>query len=110
MFDVLATSTVRSSERRASSRIDEMRQPGQHFGHLVAALAAADVDDDVGIGPLAELLVCIAVFQVPNPPGIPHAPPRGSGKNVSSTRWPVSIGMVVASRSANGRARRTRLV
>ncbi len=27
----------------------------EHLGHLVAALAAADVDDDVGVGPLGEL-------------------------------------------------------
>ena len=56
MFDVLAISTVRSSSGRAvrgSSRCGHLLED---VGHLVAALAAADVDDHVGVAPLRDLL------------------------------------------------------
>ena len=41
----------------ARFRIDDFRELAQHVRHLIAALAAADVDDDVGVGPLGELVL-----------------------------------------------------
>ena len=40
----------------AGARVVELGQLGEHVGHLVAALAAADVDDHVGVAPLGDLL------------------------------------------------------
>ena len=56
MFEVLAMITVRSSSERAGARILELGQLVEDVGHLVAALAAADVDDHVGVAPLGDLL------------------------------------------------------
>ena len=44
-------------ERLARLRVLEVGELGQHLGHLVAAFAAADVDHDLGVGPLGELLL-----------------------------------------------------
>ena len=43
-------------ERSSGARVRELGQLGEHVGHLVAALAAADVDDHVGGAPLGDLL------------------------------------------------------
>ena len=43
-------------ERPAGPRVVEPRHLLQHVGHLVAALAAADVDDHVRVAPLRDLL------------------------------------------------------
>ena len=62
--------TVRSASRppvRGSSSSDEL---GDDVGHLVAALAAADVDDDVGVAPLGDLL---------QQQGLAGAEPAGDG-------------------------------
>ncbi len=56
MFEVLAMSTVRSRERLARARVDEARKIVEHVGHLVAALTATYVHDDIGIAPLRDLL------------------------------------------------------
>ena len=39
------------------ARVLQFRELHEHVGHLVAALAATDVDDDVGIGPLGQLVL-----------------------------------------------------
>ncbi len=44
-------------QRRAGARVDELGELLEHLGQLVAALAAADVDDDVGVRPLRERLL-----------------------------------------------------
>ncbi len=44
-------------ERTSGFRVEQFRKRCQHFGHLVAALAAADVDHDLRVGPLRELLL-----------------------------------------------------
>src|SRR5208282_4959316 len=38
-------------------RVQELRERSEHFGHLVAALAAPDVDNDLRVGPLGQLLL-----------------------------------------------------
>ena len=57
MLEVLAMSTVRSVMGRpdlGSIRLGELLQ---HLGHLVAALAAAHVDDDVRVAPFGKLML-----------------------------------------------------
>ena len=54
MFEVLAMRIVRSMRDLPGPRVVELGELGEHVGHLVAALAAADVDDDVGVAPLGE--------------------------------------------------------
>ena len=44
-------------ERSTRARVLELRELGEDLGHLVAALAAADVDDDVDVGPLRQRLL-----------------------------------------------------
>ena len=44
-------------QRRAGPRVDERGELLEHLGELVAALAAADVDDHVGVGPLRQRLL-----------------------------------------------------
>ena len=56
MFDVFAISTVRSSSGLPGARVLERLELLEHVGQLVAALAAADVDDHVGVAPLGDLL------------------------------------------------------
>ena len=41
----------------AGFRIDQAGEFLEHLGHLVAALAAADIDDDVGVAPFGELVL-----------------------------------------------------
>ncbi len=41
----------------AGARIGELGKFAQHFRHLVAALAAADIDDDVGVAPFRQRLL-----------------------------------------------------
>ena len=48
--------TVRSESRPPGAGVVELAQVVQHVGHLVAALPAAHVDDDVGVAPLGDLL------------------------------------------------------
>ena len=48
MFEVLATRIVRSMSGSPVRGVDELGEVGEHLGHLVAPLAAADIDDDVG--------------------------------------------------------------
>ena len=48
--------TVRSASRPPVRGSVERGELGEHVGHLVAALAAADVDDHVGVAPLGDLL------------------------------------------------------
>ena len=43
--------------RRAAPRVDELGEIGQHVGHLVATFAAADIDDDIGVGVLGQRLL-----------------------------------------------------
>ena len=57
MLEVLTTSTVRSMIERPVRGSTSAGELAQHLGHLVAALAAADVDDDVGVGVLGERLL-----------------------------------------------------
>ena len=57
MFEVLAMRIVRSISGRPERGSLSSGKLAQHLGHLVAALAAADVDDDVGVGPLGELVL-----------------------------------------------------
>ena len=54
MFDVLAMMTVRSISGRPVRGSVELRKLLEHAGHLVAALAAAEVDDDVGVAALGQ--------------------------------------------------------
>ena len=56
MFEVFAIRTVRSSSERPVRGSSSARELLEHVGHLVAALAAADVDDHVGVAPLRDLL------------------------------------------------------
>ena len=44
-------------QRRAGARIGELRKLVEHLRQLVAALAAGDVDDHVGVAPLGERLL-----------------------------------------------------
>ncbi len=48
--------TVRCGEAASGARVDQLGQFRHDVGHLVAALAAADVDDDVRGAPLGHLL------------------------------------------------------
>ena len=48
--------TVRSASGRPVRGSTSSRELVDHVGHLVASLAAADVDDDVGVAPLGDLL------------------------------------------------------
>ena len=48
--------TVRSASRPPVRGSASSRQLGDDVGHLVAAFAAADVDDHVGVAPLGDLL------------------------------------------------------
>ena len=57
MLEVLATSTVRFMSGSPEWGSFELGELHEHVGHLVAALAAADVDDDLGVGPLGELVL-----------------------------------------------------
>ena len=57
MLEVFTTSTVRSMSGRPVRGSIRRGNSRQHLGHLVAALAAADVDDDVGLGVLGERLL-----------------------------------------------------
>ena len=57
MLDVLAMRTVRSMSGRPRARVLEVRELLEHLRHLVSALAAADVDDDVRVGPLGQLVL-----------------------------------------------------
>ncbi len=41
-------------QQLAAPRVFERREFVQHFGHFVAALAATDVNDDVGVAPLGK--------------------------------------------------------
>ncbi len=41
----------------AGAGVGQLRELPQHVGHLVAALAAADVDHDVHVGPLGQLVL-----------------------------------------------------
>ncbi len=50
-------STVRFISGSPRPRVLQLRELQQHVGHLVAALAAADVDDDLGVGPLGQLVL-----------------------------------------------------
>ena len=54
MFDVLAMMTVRSISGRPVRGSVEQREFLEHARHLVAALAAAEIDDDVGVAALRE--------------------------------------------------------
>ena len=56
MFDVLAISTVRSSSERPVRGSSSVAISCEHVRELVAALAAAHVDDHVGVAPLGDLL------------------------------------------------------
>ena len=44
-------------ERLAVARVGQLRELHENVGHLVAAFAAADVDDDVHVRPLGELVL-----------------------------------------------------
>ena len=57
MFDVFATRIGPLHQRRPGARIDERGELLEHLGQLVAALAAGDVDDDVGVCPFRERLL-----------------------------------------------------
>ena len=56
MLEVLAMTTVRSASGPPVRGSIELGELADHVGHLVATLAAADVDDDVGVAPLGDLL------------------------------------------------------
>ena len=57
MFEVLTTSTRALHQRAAGAGIVQPRELVEHLGHLVAPLAAADEDDDVGGGELGQGLL-----------------------------------------------------
>ncbi len=57
MFDVFTTTMVRSISGRLLHGSLEHREIVEHLGHFVAALAAADVDDDVHVGELGDRLL-----------------------------------------------------
>ena len=44
-------------QRAARPGVGQLGELVQHVGHLVAALAAADIDDDIGIGPLGQAVL-----------------------------------------------------
>jgi hypothetical protein len=57
MLEVLATSRVRSIRGRPVWGVLQFGHELQHVGELVAALAAAHVDDDLGVAPAGDLLL-----------------------------------------------------
>ncbi len=59
---------VRSMQGLARARVDQLGELGEDVRHLVAALAAADVDDHVGVGPLGQGLLRDGLAR-PEPPG-----------------------------------------
>src|SRR6056297_193718 len=66
-------------ERPAGAGVLQLRQLVQHLGHLVAPLAAADIDDDIGIAPLGERLLQDGLAGA-EPPREHAAPATGDGE------------------------------
>ena len=65
---------VRSISGSAGARILQFGKLAQHLGHFVAALAAADEDDDFGVGPFGELMLR---------DGLAGAEPAGDGRRAA---------------------------
>ena len=84
--------TVRSASRPPGARVRELGQLGEHVGHLVAALAAADVDDHVGVAPLGDLLQQHGLAGAEAARARRRCCRGRPGRAASSTRWPVSSG------------------
>ena len=57
MLEVLAIRTVRSVSGLPVFGSTSSLNSVQHLRHLVAALAAADVDDDIRVAPLGKLVL-----------------------------------------------------
>ena len=79
MFEVLTTSTRAVDDRPARARIAQQGELVEHLRHLVAALPAADVDDDVGLGELGQRLLDHRLA-VPKPPATATASSLGHGE------------------------------
>ena len=90
--------TVRSASRPPGPRVGQLGELAEHVGQLVAALAAADVDDHVGVAPLGDLLQQhrLAGAEPAGHRGACH--PWCTGNSTSMTRWPVSSGALPSSR------------
>ena len=93
MLEVLAIRMVRSSRAWPVRGSCEVGQFGQDAGHFIAPLAAAHVDDEVGLAPLGELVLGDGLAGA-EPPGDGRGAALGQGKQVSRTRCPVIRGSV----------------
>ena len=80
------------------------RQLPEHVGHLVPALAAADVDDHVGVAPLGDLLQEHGLAGAEAAGHGRRSCPRATGKKRSSARWPVTRGATSPARRGPGTA------
>ncbi len=70
----------------------QLRELAQNVGHLVSALAAADVNYDIDVRPFGQLVLSDG-FAEPKGPGIAAVPPLAMGKKVSIIRCPVIMGI-----------------
>ena len=99
--------TVRSTSRPPVRGSASSASSLDHVGHLVAALAAPDVDDDVGVAPLGDLLqqhgLAGAEAARAPPPCCPGRPGRAGRAPAARS----CSGTAASSRSRNGRGRRT---
>ena len=84
----------------------ELREFVQHAGHFVAALAAADIDDDVGVAALGQRFEQDRLAGAEAARQSRAAAPRDR-EQASMMRWPVIIGSSAASRALTGLATRT---
>jgi len=66
-------------QRQARTDVLQRGELGEDLGHLVAALAAAHVYDDVGLRPFRQRLLG-EVLPVPKPPGMMPVPALGHGE------------------------------
>ena len=94
MLEVLAISVVRSiKEIAGTSGSIKLRELLQYLGHLIAALSAADIDDNVGIGPFGDLMLGHGFSVCRNRRASAAVPPLAMGNRVSRIRCPVISGL-----------------
>jgi hypothetical protein len=78
-------------QRLAVAGILQLRELHQNVGHLVAALAAADVDDYVHVRPLGQLVLHHGLARAEGA-GDCGGAALGDGEQVSMMRWPEFMG------------------
>ena len=99
--------TVRSASRSPVRGSSSSASSATHVGHLVAALAAADVDDDVGVAPLGDLLQQHGLAGAEAAGDGGAAAPGDREEQVEHPLPGVQRAAASSSRSRHGRGRRT---